>query len=190
MDTLGFIERMTSSLAWPLALVAIIAFLRNEIRGLIGQITKLKFKDFEIAVAKDFSKTQSENTKAMVELPSIESDPQAGRYAALAEIAPKTVVVECWKRIEKAISQILLDRELELSDEDFAKPLRLIDKLLGEGLTDAWTFSIIKNMYLLRNKVVHYEGLVVTSGDAKVYYQNTLKVMGMLNKIDPSLRLA
>ena len=189
MDTLTFIERMTASLAWPIAIAVVLILLRREIRTLLGQVTKLRFKDIEIDVAKDFSKTQAENTVALGADPAAEVDPQQARYLKLLAASPKTVIIENWRRIERAISQILIDQNSELGDEDFRSPIRLIDKLAALGILDERTNSVIRNMYLLRNRVVHFEPLAVSRADAETYYKNTLKMMGLLKEIDQAVSL-
>jgi hypothetical protein len=188
MSVLDFVAKMSASLAWPLAVLGLVFLLRKEIRTLLGKVSSLKFKDFELALAKDFASAQEESTKALGGRSAEPADPRLGRYAKLVAVAPKTVIIENWRRIEEAASQLLIDRGRALGDADFRRPIGIVDALREEGLVDEETHAIVRNMYLLRNKVVHYEPLVVSSADARTYYENSLKLLKIIEEIGAAPR--
>jgi hypothetical protein len=187
MDALTFIEKIVGSAIWPLTVLTIVLILKRPIISLLTRLRKFKSKELEVELGLDFE-TLANASKGQIAGGSDAADDQADRYAQLLRASPKTVIVESWKRIEKSISQLLLDFKIGIDDEDFRHPMRLVEKLLVHELVDDETHSLIRSMLILRNKVVHYEPLQIKAREAKVYYENSVLILRKLKALDGKLR--
>jgi len=188
VNTLEFIQKLTEALAWPITVMIAVFVFRKPIVEMIGRVKKVKVAGLEAEVeASDFKETLSANSKKLQSIPAPKPESQeATRFDQLLKISSKTVIVESWKKLEKAISQVLIDLKIELTEEDFKHPIKMLDKFFQLGTSKIDT-DVLRNMYLLRNKVVHYEPLRVSAKDAKDYYENTQKILTILKQLDASL---
>jgi uncharacterized protein YutE (UPF0331/DUF86 family) len=187
MDALTFIEKIVGSAIWPVTVLTIVLILKRPIISLLTRLRKFKSKEVEVELGADFEAIEKA-AKDQIEAGSEVADEQADRYARLLKSSPKTVIVENWKRIEKSASQVLLNLRVEISDEDFKRPMMLVEKLLVHEIVDEETHALIRNMLILRNKVVHYEPLRIKAKDAKAYYENSVLILKKLRALDDKLR--
>jgi hypothetical protein len=186
MDTLTFIERIVASAIWPLTVLAIVLILRRQIVSLLGRLRKLKSKELELELGAEIETIEAARARLGDQAGKL-VDREAERYARLLKASPKTVIVESWKRVEKAISQLLMDCGEELDDEDFRHPVRMVERLLSQGHLDADSYALVRGMLVLRNKIVHYEPLRVKTKEARVYYENALVVLKKLGDAGSTL---
>jgi hypothetical protein len=184
MDALTFIEKLVGSAIWPLTTLTIVLILKRPIISILSRLRKFKSKEVELELGSDFESIGKAAKGALAAGGEDFADEQAKRYESLMKASPKTVVVENWKRIEKSISQRLLDIGVELGDEDFKRPMSLVEGLRDRGLADGDTLALIRSMLVLRNKVVHYEPLRIRPKDARLYYENAILILAKLRGPD------
>jgi hypothetical protein len=188
MDALTFIEKIVGSAIWPVTVLTITFILKRPIISLLTRLRKFKSKEVEVELGADFETIGKAARDRLAVGEDAIVDEQAERYARLLKASPKTVIAENWKRIEKSISQLLIDSGIELSDEDFKRPMSLVESLLAHALVDEETKALIRDMLILRNKVVHYEPLRIKAKDAKLYYDNAILILGKLQGTGGKLR--
>lgn len=122
MDGLTFLAEIIKALlgSWPLAIILVVAVLKNQIsilfKSLGGRIHKLKGKAKGIELEADFGKGVDRVEEiAPPEKPQIEADKVKRLELAqeLTLLPPGYVVSQAWLKLEKTIRQAV--------DEDFAR---------------------------------------------------------------------
>src|SRR5580698_9773569 len=113
MDWLQFIASLTRSLAWPAVLVLGFFILKANIGTVFPFIERLRYKDFEV----EFRKSVQELTERSRDvLPVRDDDDQAEapkeRLYALAEISPRSAILEAWLQVEAAAVDALQSKDL------------------------------------------------------------------------------
>jgi hypothetical protein len=170
MDTLTFVAEMVKSLAWPLAAIVIILFLRRSLLALIPNLKRLQYKEFAAEFDRDLKKADEQvaeinppPVKEAEETPMGVAEPAAQKYRRLADVSPKAAIIEAWRDAEVA----LLDAA-GVRDSD-ATLQRILDSLLREGKLDPGEKHFLEYMRMLRNKAAHATDLDLTADQAYRY---------------------
>ncbi len=182
MDLLTFVAQVLNAIAWPLAVTVMFLAVRGRILELIPTLRHLKWKDIEIEFQKEMSLLKEE---AILILPAPRADEakkavqtvEKDRLMQLAEISPRSAIVEAWVAVESAAAQIV--ENLRVTDTKWTA-LRLGDILHSQGILSAERLRIYKELHALRNKAVHNELLTVGPDQAKNYVDLALRMIESL----------
>jgi hypothetical protein len=149
MDWLSFISNLVGSLAWPLALVAVVWLLRGELRGLVRRMEKARYKGAELTFTQEVAqlhveaaqqaRTSDQDGESPVRGPAISS---AVQLARVLDDHPRSVVLASWALVESALQALARSRgQAELAERIVQAewPYKLVyllrdEKVLGEGL--------------------------------------------------------
>jgi hypothetical protein len=130
MDWLQFIAAIVGSLAWPITLIIGFFLLKSYLPALFPFIERLKYKDFEVEFRKSVEELTERSRTALP--PPAEEEPAApkNRLYALAEISPRSAILEAWLAVETAAAETLQAKEPSLGPKvRMAAPLRIGDLL-------------------------------------------------------------
>lgn len=193
MNALNFIAALVDSLVWPVALLALLALLRKEIRSLIPNLSKLRYRELEL----EFGKRLHELEERVEEqellpppdiaatLPSVEgtaeitlppfdshgtgvvSSPGVSPVVVrLAPISPRAAIAEAWRGVEHALE----DAARRLGQKSGARSSRrIIDSLVEQGLLRRFTPGLIDDLRGLRNQAIHAREIELTAQQALDY---------------------
>ena len=159
MDWLQFIAAVVGSLAWPLTLIVGFFILKSHLSALFPFVERLRYKDFEL----DFRKSlQDLSEKSRSALPTAELAVQAdttssrNKLYSLAEISPRSAILEAWLQVEAAAAEIIQRRSLAQGNKVIGvAPLRLGDYLRRGEILNSAQMEIFSRLRELRNKAVH-----------------------------------
>src|SRR5881296_4076301 len=116
VDTLTFIAALVGALAWPAAIVGVVALFRKQIGDLIAFVSLIKFKGIEVQIEREASELARSAQEA---LPAPKAQPgreEAGpawvphQLAALAERSPREAIIEAWNAVSKVAVGALAKR--------------------------------------------------------------------------------
>lgn len=171
MDWLQFISSIVGSLAWPITLVIAFFIIKNHLSTLFPFVERLKYKDFEL----EFRKSVQELTeKSRDALPRPNVDEQAAaprdRLYTLAEISPRSAILEAWLEVETAAADALQTRDPQVASKTrMAAPLRLGELLNRYQVINGQQLEIFHRLRDLRNKAVHIGDATFQSSEVTEY---------------------
>lgn len=183
MDWLQFFSSVISSLAWPVTAIVAFYVLKNHVAALSPFVERLKYKDFEV----EFRKSVQELTaQSRTELPSPELDDQAAiprnRLYSLAEISPRSAILEAWLQVEAAAADAIQASEPALESKVAGiSPLRLGEHLNRRQVINGKQLEIFHRLRELRNKAVHI-------GDATFQLDEVLEYIALATSLASQIR--
>jgi hypothetical protein len=157
MDWLTFIAQLISALAWPVTLIVIILVLRRPLTELFPLVRRLRFQGIEL----DFSREiQALVYEARGQLPRVHSvlnaeGPLRTQCIELAQVSPRTVVLESWIQLEKAAIDASRRHGLKLKSAELHSPLILGQALEESSFLEGNTPMIYHQLRNLRNAAAH-----------------------------------
>jgi len=160
VDALQFVASLVSSLAWPLALVAIVLILRRPLTGLLGRIVKARGYGIEA----EFAEAQASVALATAAVAGIASgsarafdatvrvrESLVSTLADTAKEAPAAAVTIAYAEIEKAIRA----RIGEAAEGAKLSSSVLVAMALGRGVISSETAEAVRGLTVLRNLAAH-----------------------------------
>lgn len=156
MDWLQFIAAVIGSLAWPLTLAAAFFILKSYLPSVFPFIERLKYKDFEVEFRKSVHELAAKSKVALPEpIPEEPAAPKNHLYS-LAEISPRSAILEAWLEVETAAAKTLQAKDPSLSSKvRMAAPLRIGELLTRKEVLNDQQLEIFHRLRDLRNKAVH-----------------------------------
>lgn len=187
MDALAFIASLINSLAWPGVVVVALLVVRKELPALVTSLRRLKYKELEIefeasakAIEKRSNETIPEAPKAITVSGSTQ-DELRNRLAAIADIAPRSAIVEAWLCVETAAVDVIRRRGLsEL--KSLPGPMRLRDELIRGELLNTEQVAVFEELRRLRNEAVHVPDAQFTTESVSNYISAALKLAAYLEQ--------
>jgi uncharacterized protein YutE (UPF0331/DUF86 family) len=161
LDTLSFIAKLLDSLAWPVASVLLVLLLRREIRSLLPLVKKLKAGPLEAEFEREVSELRS----------IVDVSPQVGPIAPplrqpiaekLAEVNPRSAILEAWRELESSARRLLKERAPALTESQLRSTREVIRLLSEAELISPEEGAQLNEMRFLRNQAVHAESFQPT----------------------------
>ena len=183
MNWRQFIAAIISSLAWPATLVVAILILKNQLPAIFPFIERLKYKGIEL----EFRKSVQELTeKSRGALPA----PELGEFAndrnqlyTLAELSPRSAILEAWLQVETAAAEALQSRDPSLASQvRMAAPLRIGELLNRRQIINAQQLEIFHRLRALRNQAVHISGATFQLNEVIEYIDLALSLASQIRK--------
>jgi hypothetical protein len=161
MDTLQFIANVITALAWPATVLALVLLLRRPLGQILLTLTKLKYKDLELAFGRELKQIE-EQARAVEVLPSPQANIVGGpkepaellaEAEQLAAEFPEPAVSVAWSAVEDQLAQAA---ERIAGVPARRKPTsHSLNLLLQNNAIDRATVNVLKRMMNLRNEAVH-----------------------------------
>ena len=183
MDWLSFISSVVGSLAWPGAVIALVLILKKPIRELLPLLQRLKYKELEIEFGKRVEEVKEE---LALQLPPETALGPAGEeadaIARLAEVSPRSAVLEAWRDVELAA----MEGARRIGGETFrGKPLTLqAIRLLERNETlNRNVIGLLRDLRGLRNEAAHAPAFALAKESALEYAASSSAVARYLRKV-------
>ena len=143
------IAALLGAVAWPLAIFAIVALLRNQIIDLLGRVENLNMGDNSI---KFKQAAISGVTEAVVQLAEAqEADPSSQPLAPIDETTlelieddPRGAVLEQWDRVQRALSVLAERHNMAI---DLRSMRQTTSVLRGKGLISDELGAALQELY-------------------------------------------
>lgn len=186
MDWKSFVASMTSSLAWPLALVTTLFLFRTHVRNLIAQVRKFGAGGVNIEIADRVEEVRTaservEEEQQGAEKANIVLDPET---LSLANLHPEAAVLESFKEIEG----ILLQIRSNLPDD---RPHRTLNEVLrylnDKQYISGSVITLFQRLREARNTVAHAKEEKMTTGEALELIRQNKQLARLLLRVGDQL---
>ena len=170
MNSLEFISELVKALAWPVAILIIVMLLREEIAKLMPSLRKFKAGPLEAefeqevkAITESVNVTgKSENTQALTTV-------SHSFLTQLAELNPRSAILESWIRVEAAARSALESKSTSVTSPNYVPASRLAAPLAQERILGPTDIALFHELRRLRNEVAHAQGFEPTQKSAHQY---------------------
>jgi len=168
MDWLQFTSSLVSSLAWPVAVVAVVVALRRQLGALLPRLQSVKYKDIQVEFEKTLAKAEAEAPRPLAPeiaptLPAELTDEE--RFGRIVELNPSSAVLAAWSDVEVALKFMAEQAGIQSPGRRFFYPLSIVPKLEHMGRINHQTSALIDDLRVLRDLVIHAEGGGVVSAE-------------------------
>jgi hypothetical protein len=156
VDGLEFISSVIGSLAWPATVIAGFFLLKHHLPALFPFVERLKYKDFELEFRKSLRETTEKAQSALPEPAPEEATAPKNRLYTLAEISPRSAILEAWLDVETAAVEALQAKDVSVGTRPrMMAPLKLGELLNRHQMINGAQLEIFHRLRDLRNKAVH-----------------------------------
>ena len=184
MDWLTFTSKAIEALAWPVAAIALVVLLRKEISKLTPFIKKVKAGPLEaefereVKQLKEIKESNPEQTKPAQAKPA---DTASKNFLfQLAELHPRSAILESWVRVEAAARAVLADKSLPVAKPGYLPAARLAEPLAQQEVLNQGQVTLFHELRRLRNEVAHAQGFEPTQESARAYIDLASSLQGWL----------
>jgi hypothetical protein len=170
MDFLTFASKALDSLAWPIAAIILVVLLRGEISKLAPFLKKLKAGPLEAEFEREIKELKSSTQQAAP--PSRQPATDAASKAfllQLAELHPRSAILESWVRLEAAARTALASKEQSHELSTYQPAARLAESLACKEIFTQGQVTLFHELRRLRNDVAHSPDLSPTLESVKNY---------------------
>jgi hypothetical protein len=181
MDWVTFASKAIDSLAWPAATIVLVVLLRHEIKKIIPYLKRIKAGPLEA----EFERELEELKESIAEPTAIEreavTDPASKEFLFhLAQLHPRSAVLESWVRVEAAARTVLAAKDPTSSTRRYIPAAKLAELLAQLDVLNSGQVSLFHKLRGLRNDVAHQENLVLTFDSASAYIDLAVFLQGWL----------
>ena len=156
MNRLQFIASVVGSLAWPATLIAAFFILKKYLPAIFPFVERLKYKDFEVEFRKSVEELTAKSQTALPAPDDEQTTAPRNRLYSLAEISPRSAILEAWLQVETAAAESLQAKDPDLTSKvRMVAPLRLGEMLNRRQIINGAQREIFNRLRELRNKAVH-----------------------------------
>lgn len=178
MDWLQFVSSIVGSLAWPAAIVAVVALLRDPLGKLVPLIRTLKYKEWQIDVGQELEAVK-ESVEATADQPDERAEEPTPAFRQLAKIEPRAAVLSAWAPVELALK----DLGMKSGVYKLGMPIYLVAESLSKaGVLDDTTYDALGRLKRIRNEAVHLAPIsydeAISMGELCEWALVRLKTMG------------
>lgn len=184
MDWMQFVSALVSSLAWPVAVVAVVCLLKNPILGLIPKIRSFKYGELHVDLTEELKAVQESLPGKPQEPPSDEKASFPTPVALqLAAVSPRGAILHSWLEVEATVD--LLVNELGYDFPAKASPVVKMRALLDQGVIDQLIYTTFLQLSKVRNDAVHLTDREMEYQDAAMMWGSCSWLIERLNALLP-----
>jgi hypothetical protein len=183
VDWLSFIASVVGSLAWPGAVVVLVLFLRRPIGALLPLLQRLKYKELELEFGRRVEEVKQQLAQELPpETVLAPAGEEGAAIARLAEVSPRSAVLEAWRDVELAA----LEAARKIGGEAFRhrtltfQALRILER--SESL-DRNVIGVLRDLRGLRNEAAHAPDFALTKESAVEYAASASAVARYLRNV-------
>ena len=186
MDWKTFIAQIINSIAWSLVVVFIVYQLKDRLAELLPRLKKLKHKDTELEFAEKLNELAIDSEATKETTPAIERKPEINEQfnflLKLAEISPRSAVLESYRVLETASAKAVTKVYPELEEKNILNPMQ-IQKLLKGKILTPHQYHQFNELRRLRNQAAHMEDFDLQGMHIEAYIDIALTLANNLENI-------
>ena len=167
MDWLTFLSNVIGAFAWPAALVVSVVLLRPALLALLPVLRQVKGFGIEASFGRELEEVRlvAEESSAL-QPATTKSERVANGARQLAEVSPRSAVLESWRDLAEAIESAGPPPDINRHKPSMAAASR---RLLEDGIIDDAGFQIVTMLRSLRNRAAHERDFDIRQSDAIEY---------------------
>ena len=172
MDFLTFIANLVGSLAWPVASVFILITFKDEVVKAIPFIKRLKAGPVEAEFDREMRQLEETTPpERKVAAQSNASIASKGLLLELAELHPRSAILESWVRLEAAARAALPSDTSKAAGGGYVPAARLSEELVKSKKIDQSDVTLYHELRRLRNDAAHLVGPEPTQDSVRSYIE-------------------
>ena len=184
MDFLTFIASLVGAIAWPIAIVVIMLVYRKELKALVPLIRKLKAGPLEAEFEREVKAIEAESAGSVVLEPTEELKRHQQMLWGLADINPRSAILEAWLGVESAVRKAALQKIETSPPPDVSSPLRTFRDLLHYGIVTNEDAALFHDLRGLRNQAAHLQDFNPSKESVRNYINLASQLEIRLSKIE------
>jgi len=161
MSGLEFLSSIIGALAWPAALGTMVWALREEVKALLSRELKslrlgrleLEYFDSRFAKLKSNPRIVEASSTGGGKVGLVEE------LSSLAEVSPRTAVLEAYARLLGVIRQLVETVDSEKTSRTRLETAPLVAAALDQGVLDADGAKVVETLSIMRHIAAHGSGL-------------------------------
>jgi hypothetical protein len=174
MDWKQFIAEIVSSVAWPVATIAILLIFRNEVAKIVQRLAHLKYKDLELDFDKVKQQAEELHQEVLGERPAEKSPALTSledQVLDAIEKAPSASILLAWSALETTMASAVARLAISPESPSYRSPMHNIEMLTRYGGLSGKNANLINEMRMLRDKVAHERDpmMPITQDQARNY---------------------
>lgn len=172
MDIYQFISSLIGSIVWPVTAILAFFILKKHLSSFLPFVERFKYKNFELEFRKSIQELTEKSKLALTSIIAEELQSPINlrdRLYNLAEISPRSAVLESWLQVESAAADIIQSRNLSPNYKSSMAPMRLGEVLYKSEVLDSVQMEIFNRLRELRNKAIHISEAVFKLDEIKEY---------------------
>jgi hypothetical protein len=164
VDWLTFISEIVSSIAWPLVAVVVVFLIRPAILKLLPGLNRVKGFGIEADFGRELEQVRELSDESSTVSPPVTKTgiSRGGEVLALAELSPRSAVLESWRELEAVVSERVPSRDGE-------QRVSAARALVDSGLLDETSTQIFMMLRGLRNRAAHEPVFEIRAEEAVEY---------------------
>jgi len=156
MDWKTFFSNIVTAIAWPATAVFVIWLFKDAIVSILPSISKIKHKETEIEFAKKVEELKQESDPTLdVNLLTRGGKQEFQFLMRLAEISPRSAVLESWRKLESAAASVIARIYPELDKMKIAPTVQLGSLLERKGIMSPKEAKEFEELRRLKNNAAH-----------------------------------
>ncbi|WP_192551873.1 hypothetical protein [Pseudomonas sp. IzPS59] len=158
MDWLTFTTKIAEALAWPIASIVILVLLRTHIAGLLPLLKRVKAGPLEAEFERELKVLRDSTDQQLI--PAKGSDtlhPVEEKLYTLAEVSPRSAILECWQHVEIAARKRILELDLHEAGPERRPILDAYRSLAKAQVLNAEGLALFNELRTLRNQAAHVD---------------------------------
>lgn len=182
MDWLTFTTKVTEALAWPIASIVIFLLLRKHIEALLPQLKKVKAGpleaefEHELKVLRNTTNQQTQPQQAGDTL-----SPREEKLHRLAEVNPRSAILEAWQHVEVATRKRVLELGLHEAGPEGRPILDAYRSLAKAQVLNNEALALFHELRSLRNQAAHVDDFNPSKSAAIDYIDLSKKLISQLS---------
>lgn len=181
MDWLTFFSNIISAVAWPVAVVILVAMFKDEIKKVTPYVKRLKAGPLEAEFEREI-KELTELTELTTTTNTDQPPASKALLSQLAEMHPRSAILESWVRVEAAARAVLATDNTASTKSSYVPAARLSGYLLTLEALDQSQVTLFNELRRLRNEIAHEKGIEPTQGSALSYIDLATSLQGVLER--------
>jgi hypothetical protein len=174
MDIFTFLTSIFASAAWPVTALVMVLLLRRPLTEILLEIRKLKWGGLEAEFGSELGQARELIDREPGKEPfSLLNDkfPQKSRdfLLKLAELSPRSVILEAWRDVDVAAVKALERHRLLPNSQRLPNTGVAVQTLLDAHLIDDAEFQVFAILRNLRNRAAHDSRFELTKEEAIEY---------------------
>lgn len=185
MDLPTFVVELIKALAWPGVVLTVVLLLRKQLRALLPLLTKLKYKDLELAFGREAAEARAEAAelppppgRTLAQLPPVSLAVQR-----LLTVSPRSAVIEAWREVEEAARDVAISRQVMQPGLGTIPPGKLANVLAAHNILQPPHLGLFHDLRALRNQAAHVPEFALSDEAARDYVGAAARLIEFLRSL-------
>ena len=186
MGILDFIVSVLGALAWPTAVLIIFALCRKPLLALIPLISRIKFRDLQLAITNKIEEAKKASTlpstaALLASRPDIAGE--ADRLYSLISHSPRSAIMEAWRLVETTGNRVVAKHLGPEVPPHLRSPFSIGEALRSRELISVEQYKTLTELRRIRNEAVHAPEFVLSPEAVKDYVDLAVSLKSELEKL-------